>query len=199
MSERAGNLGPKQPETASAAGAGRRARTRLALELVALRGKDVIGVRHLRDGGSAWVGNVGDALARIPTRDLGGHPFLVGEVRGGAYVLHLPLRARARLHGTDGIPRLMTGPHRIELHDGDRAVLVLGGVQIRAQLVPLEAGPRALETGMTVGVWAAAIGLVYAALLLVSTTLSQPSPPRLSPVMARIHQRFLPHAAPAHP
>jgi hypothetical protein len=150
----------------------------LALELVAMRGKDVVGVRHLVDGGRAWVGPVADALARVPARDLGGHPYLVGEVRGGAFALSIPPRARARLHGADGIPRLMIGPHRIDLRRGDRAVLVLGGVQIRAQLVPYAAaGSPALKLAGTVVAWLGVIGLVYAAGMALAALLAdRPSP-----------------------
>ncbi|APR80968.1 Hypothetical protein A7982_06315 [Minicystis rosea] len=151
-----------------------------------MRGKDVVGVRHLRDGGTAWVGSVGDAIARIPSRELGGHPFLVGEVRSGTYVLHLPNRARARLHGSDGIPRLMIGPHRMELREGERAVLVLGPVQIRAQLVPFDTAPSALKTSTRIGMWVAAIGLIYAASLAVSAAFSQPPPVNVDP--ASVHQ-----------
>jgi hypothetical protein len=150
----------------------------LALELVAVRGKDVVGVRHLVDGGRAWVGPVADALARVPARDLGGHPYLVGEVRGGTYALSIPPRARARLHGADGIPRLMIGPHRIDLRRGERAVLVLGAVQIRAQLVPYAGvGNPALRLAGAVVAWVGVIGLVYAAGMALATLLAdRPSP-----------------------
>jgi hypothetical protein len=172
--------------------AARRARAALALELVAMRGKDVVGVRHLREGGTAWVGNVGDALARVPARDLGGYPFLIGEVRGGTFVLHLPARARARLHGGDGIPRLLIGPHRLELREGDRAVLVLGAVQIRAQPVAFDARPDRLRTGAAVGAWLLAIAVVYAAALAVSAALTPAAPPRLDAgTMERLHERFV--------
>ena len=163
MSEPVGSVRPKHAAIESASNSSRRPRGRLALELVAMRGKDV-------------VGGVGDAIARIPSRELGGHPFLVGEVRSGTYALHLPNRARARLHGSDGIPRLMIGPHRMELGEGDRAVLVLGPVQIRAQLVPFETAPSSLKTSTRIGMWVAAIGLIYAASLAVSAALSQPAP-----------------------
>ncbi|MFT3768521.1 MAG: hypothetical protein QM820_24000 [Minicystis sp.] len=200
MSEPVGSVSVKHAEVESTSGSGRRPRGRLALELVAMRGKDVIGVRHLRDGGTAWVGSVSDAIARVPSRDLGGHPFLVGEVRSGTYVLHLPARARARMHGLDGIPRLMVGPHRMELREGERAVLVLGPVQIRAQLVPFDTAPSGFKVSATIGVWVAAIGLVYAAALAISAALAQPSPPRVEPgAMHRIHGKYLTPAAQAKP
>jgi len=195
MLELGGRVTAKQAET-EITGSGHRPRGRLALELVAMRGKDVIGVRHLRLGATAWVGNVADAIARVPARDLGGHPLIIGEARAGVFALHVPPRARARLHGADGIPRLMVGPHRIELHEGERAVLVLGSVQIRAQVVPFEAAPGGFKVGATVGVWALAIGLVCVAVLSLAATLSQARPARLEPgAMHRIHDRFLPHAA----
>jgi hypothetical protein len=43
-----------------------------ALELVALRGRDVIGVRHLMVGGRASVGGGADAMARVSMKDFGG-------------------------------------------------------------------------------------------------------------------------------
>jgi hypothetical protein len=162
----------------------RRARGRLALELVATRGKDVVGVRHVLDGGRVWVGNVADAIARVPSREIGGHPHVVAEVKGDVFAVHLPPRARARLHGADGVPRLLVGPHRIELHDGDRAVLVFGGVQIRAQLVPFASPPSGVRAG-EIGVWVAVVALIYAAALVVSSAVTQPSHPPVEPDAAR--------------
>ena len=182
----------KQADTENARGAARRARGRLALELVATRGKDVVGVRHVLDGGRAWVGNVADAIARVPARELGGHPHIVAEVRAEVFSVHLPPRARARLHGADGVPRLLIGPYRIELHEGDRAVLVLGGVQIRAQLVPFEAPPYSVRAG-EVGAWVAVVALVYAAALVISSALTKPAPAPADPGGAdRLEQRVLP-------
>src|SRR5262249_30027726 len=151
-----------------------------ALELVAVRGKDVIGVRHVRDGGTAWIGNVADTLARIPARELrelGGEPMIVGEAKAGTFALHVPPRARARHHRADGIPRLMMGPQRIELREGERAVLVLGAVQIRAQVVPFEAAPGASSLRATLGLWLAAIAVLYAATLALSAVFAPPPPP----------------------
>jgi hypothetical protein len=77
--------------------------------------------------------------------------------------VHVPPRARARVHGADGIPKLLIGPARIELTEGERAVVVLGPVQIRAQVVPYEmAAPRyRITAGVTA--WALVLGAVYAA------------------------------------
>lgn len=167
----------------------------LALELVAMRGKDVVGVRHLVDGGRAWVGPVADALARVPARDLGGHPYLVGEVRGDCFALSIPPRARARLHGTDGIPRLMIGPHRIDLQRGERAVLVLGAVQIRAQLVPFAAvGSPALKVAGAVMAWLGVIGLVYAAGMALASLLAERTPPIEPSTLERVGAPLLPTA-----
>src|SRR4029077_12446174 len=131
--------------------------------LVAVRGKDVVGVRHLQEGGSAWVGNVADPLARIPLRDFGGLPLVVGEVRSGTYVVHVPPRARARVHRADGVPRLLVGPMRVELFDGERAVVVLGAVQIRAQVVPFEVPEPRFKLTAGAAAWIALLGVVYAA------------------------------------
>src|SRR5215468_10665320 len=111
MSEVVGSVPAKQAAADAGSGATRRPRGRLALELVAMRGKDVIGVRHLHEGGSAWVGNTAETIARVPLREYGGHAIVVGEVRSGTYAVEVPTRARARVHGADGIPRLLVGPH----------------------------------------------------------------------------------------
>src|SRR5262249_56378770 len=71
MSEPVGSVPAKQPAPDAAA---KRPRGLLALELVAMRGKDVVGVRHLHEGGSAWVGNAAETMARVPMREFGGHP-----------------------------------------------------------------------------------------------------------------------------
>lgn len=199
MSQITGGAPANEAETENTHGAGKRARGRRALELVATRGKDVVGVRHVLDGGRAWVGNVADAIARVSSRDVGGHPHIVGEVRDGTFAVCVPPRARARLHGTDGVPRLLTGPHRIELNEGDRAVVVLGGVQIRAQVVPFETPPATSRVGAW-GAWVALVALVYAGALVVSSALTHTSPERAEPgTMQRLHQRFLPPAAPKVP
>ena len=64
MSEPVGSVPVKQPTAESGGSGARRPRGRLALELVAMRGKDVVGVRHLLDGGTAWVGNAAETMAR---------------------------------------------------------------------------------------------------------------------------------------
>jgi hypothetical protein len=159
---------PKAPRGAAAS----RGRGRLALELVALRGKDVVGVRHLVDGGTAWIGGVAGAIARVPGRDLGGEPQVVGEVRSGKYSVCVPPRARARRHGWDGVPRLLTGPERIELGEGERAVVMLGQVQIRAQVVPFEGPPARIGRlgALVVGLLAIAFG--YAAVAAVASAVA---------------------------
>ena len=196
MSEPVGSVPAKQSEAEAGAQTGRRARGRMALELVAMRGKDVLGVRHLVDGGTAWVGNVSESFVRLPMREFGGQPLIVGEVRAGTYAIHVPPRARARAHGWDGVPRLMVGPHRIELREGERAVLVLGAVQIRAQVVPFELSRARSRLPLQVAVWAAAIGLVYAGALALASALGPSTPPRLEAgAVQRLHQRFLPEKA----
>jgi hypothetical protein len=192
MSELLGSASARQAEAEAGVGSARRPRGRLALELVAMRGKDVVGVRHLIDGGTAWVGNVAEAIARISMREYGGQPFLVGRVDGATYTISVPPRARGRIHGSDGIPRLVIGPHTVRLTEGERAVLVIGPVQIRAQVVPFETAAGGLR--MTVGVagWLAVLAALYVAALGLSTTLSSPLPPLDHGAMARIHARFLP-------
>src|SRR5262249_46888645 len=52
-----------------------RIETKSALELVAMRGRDVIGVRHLMEGGRALLGSGPEAIARMSTKELGGAPI----------------------------------------------------------------------------------------------------------------------------
>ncbi|MDI1429750.1 hypothetical protein [Polyangium sorediatum] len=113
-----------------------------ALELVALRGTEVLGVRHVLDGGVCWIGQAPESIARIPMTEYGGHPVVVAEVKEGQFVLHVPPHARGRTHGKDGLGRLVTGPVSFEVDEGDRAVIVLGPVQIRARLVAIEASGK---------------------------------------------------------
>jgi hypothetical protein len=194
MSERGGGAaeGTARPAEADR-GAGKRPRGRLALELMAVRGKDVVGARHVLDGGTAWIGDVSDAIARVPMGPFGGQPLLVGEVSGGVHVLHVPPRARARIHGSDGIPRLVVGPYRIELREGERAVLVLGAVQLRGRVVPYEVSEPRLRRAAQVAVWLSVIAGVYAIALALSAAFGRPpAPPRLEPgAMQRVHARFL--------
>jgi hypothetical protein len=113
-----------------------------ALELVALRGTEVLGVRHVLDGGACWIGQAPESIARIPMAEYGGRAVVVAEVREGQFTLHVPPRARGRTHGKDGLGRLVMGPVSLEVEEGDRAVIVLGPVQIRARLVAIEASGK---------------------------------------------------------
>jgi len=115
-----------------------------ALEIVAVSGAEVLGVRHVLDGGVCWVGQHPESVARIPMGDYGGRPALLAEVEDGRFYLHVPPNARGRMHGADGIGRLSMGPTSLEIGEGDRAVLLMGPVQIRARLVVVTAsgGPE---------------------------------------------------------
>jgi hypothetical protein len=191
MSEVGGSVQVKQPAAEAGGSSAKRPRGRLALELVAMRGKDVVGVRHLQEGGTAWVGNVADPLARVPLRDLGGQPLVVGEVRSGTYAVQVPPKARARVHGGDGIPRLLVGPQRVELLEGERAVVVLGPVQIRAQVVPFEV-PASRFKIHGVAVWVAVMAAVYAAAVAISAALVQPAAMRADPgAMERVLRAYM--------
>lgn len=128
---------PGRQSKVSCEKASRGATTR-ALEIVATRGRDVIGVRHLLDGGAAWVGPAQSSVANIPMNDFGGSPSLIAEVVDGQCKVHVPPRARARTHGTDGLGRLLMGPVDLDISEGDRAVVVLGAVQIRARVINIE-------------------------------------------------------------
>lgn len=145
------------------------ASTRLALELVALRGKDVIGVRQLLAEGRAHIGDAPGSIARVSAGDLDRAAPVIAEVTGARYVLHVPRRARARVHRADGLARLLTGPTDVELRAGDRAVLVLGPVQIRAQIVPIEIVSRLGTSGLR---WIGLVGALYLAALAVCAALA---------------------------
>jgi hypothetical protein len=148
---------------------------RRALELVALRGRDVLGVRHVLEGGVAWIGNVANSVARIPMGDYGGQAMIVAEVVGKEFRLTVPPRARARMHESRGLGRLATGPQAIRLGDGDRAVIVLGNVQIRAQIVPVESFSRGINLPIGAAGWIAFVGAIYVAALAVCAVLSPPA------------------------
>jgi hypothetical protein len=185
MTELLGGVPANANASASAAQEGipssRRPRGRLALELVAMRGRDVVGVRHLQDGGTAWLGNVTDSLARVSMREYGGDALILGEVRSGTYSVRVPPRARARVHGGDGVPRLVVGPYRIELRPGERAVVVLGAVQIRAQVVPFDVPLPRFKLTAGAAVWMALLGAVYVVAIALTAAAAQPKPRHAEP------------------
>lgn len=169
----------ESPGDSRGGGGKKTTRRRKALELVAMRGKDVIGVRHLLEGGCAWIGNVAETLARVPMGDFGGQPLVVGEVSDGAFTVHVAPRARARFHGADGLARILVGPQRISLREGERAVVVLGAVQIRAQIATVDGGPGKVGMpGGTIG-WVAFVAAVYVAALSLCVVLSPPEAQKL--------------------
>ena len=152
------------------------AATQQALELVALRGRDVIGVRHILDG-QAHVGTDPASIARVVKGDV------VAEVTGDRYALKVPAGARARVHQADGLARLLTGPTEVCLGERDRAVLVLGAIQIRAQIVPVEivskAGvfsPRWARAASSdvpgLARWIGLVGALYAVALVICVLLA---------------------------
>jgi hypothetical protein len=197
MSELVG-LPVKQAAAETPNGPPRRAGGRVALELVAMRGKDVVGVRHLREGGAAWIGDTPETLVRMSMREHGGQPFIVGDVRAGTHAVHVPPRARARVHPSSGVPRLLSGPQRVELQEGERAVVVLGAIQIRAAVVPFEV--QAPRFKITAGAAALALVLaaVYAAAIALTAAMVEPPPARLTPgALQRIEQRVRPPLPPA--
>ncbi len=163
MSELVRTAHASAPKSDRPGSTGKREETRQALELVAVRGRDVLGVRHLVEGGTAWIGNVSDALVRLQLDDFGGQPVLVGEVLSGEHTLYVPPRARARMHKRGDLPRLLAGPHRIALAEGERAVIVLGSVQIRAQIIRVAVSPtRAALAGAAGWIVLAAASYVMA-------------------------------------
>jgi len=155
------------------------ARQRKALELIASRGREVIGVRHLVQGGTARIGDVREALARVPMNEVGGRALVVGEVTQSEYLLHVPPRARARWHSRGAIPRLLVGPETIALAPGDRAVLVLGQLQVRARIVDIEALSTGPRWGSGIAGWIVFVAAVYLAALTVCAVVAPPQVPRL--------------------
>lgn len=168
----------------------RGAATQRALELVALRGRDVIGVRHVLDG-RAHVGSDPSAIARVPTGDV------IAEVEGERFSLLVPAGARARLHHADGLARLLTGPTQASLHEGDRAVLVLGSIQIRAQIVQVEImarsgsfaprwSSRPSADGPGLLRWVGLVGALYATALAICVVFAPRDRERLETGIARV-------------
>ena len=192
MSEQVRTAHAEAPPSDRQGSAGKGVETRQALELVAVRGRDVLGVRHLLEGGTAWVGDVTDALARIQLEEFGGRPLLVGEVLSGEHTLYVPPHARARTHKRGDLPRLLAGPHRIALCEGERAVLVLGPVQIRAQIVRVAASPTRAALRGAAG-WVALAAAAYVLALGICAALAPPPSLTLDRgVLQRLNAPYLP-------
>src|SRR6185369_4994507 len=91
--------------------------------------------------------------------------------------------------------RLLSGPHRIALREGERAVLVLGPVQIRAQVVRVALSPtRAALAGVMR--WIALAVASYLAALGICAALAPP--PSLTLPRGRLQRIHAPYLAP-HP
>lgn len=159
--------------------------TQRALELVAVRGKDVVGVRHLVDGGRATMGAGADAIVRLADTDA---PFTVATVRGDDFVLRVPAKARARVHGADGIPRLVAGPADVRLAEGERAVLYVGEHQLRARVAQIETLARGVAASAKAIRWIAIVGAVYVAALGLCATLVPSHAPQLTAGFGRAIQ-----------
>ena len=150
-----------------------------ALEVVAVRGADVLGVRHLLEGGVCWVGPAQSSIANIPMADYGG-ARMVAEVVDGQCKLHVPPRARARTHGKDGLGRLLMGPIDVDIDEGDRAVVVLGSIQIRARVVNIEtAGKVEPYRRRDALKWLVATAAIYFAILGVCAMVAPNKPQKL--------------------
>lgn len=158
--------------------------TRRALEVVAVRGKDVIGVRHLLGGGKAWIGNADESLARIAMGPFGGSAMIVAEVEGAEQVVNVPPKARARIHPREGLASITVGPQRVVLGEGDRIVVVLGGVQLRVQGVAIETFARGLGGTSAATRWLIVVGAIYVAALAICAALApgaHPKPAKTEP------------------
>lgn len=162
--------------------------TKRALELVAMRGRDVIGVRHLLEGARATIGRGPDAFARISIGEAGDDVTIAEVERDEQFVLWVPPRARVRTHLASGLGRLGTGPERLVLTEGDRSVLVLpGGIHVRAQIVPIETFGRSLGATRHPARWlAVAASLYLAALVLCATLAPSKVPPMVTAALQRV-------------
>lgn len=123
-----------------------------ALEIVVIRGRDVISVRHLLEGSDCWVGPAQSSIINVPMIDYGGRPSMIAEVLDGCCKVHVPPRARARTHDRDGLDHLLMGPVDLDINEGERAVIVLGAIQIRARVVQIETA-RKVETFQRRDAW----------------------------------------------
>ena len=160
--------------------------SKVALELVALRGRDVIGVRHLLEGARACLGTGPSAFVRTSVGVPPGEEVVIAEVEANAFVVHVPARARARCHLSGGLGRICVGPQRIVLERGDRTVVVLpGGIQVRAQQVPIETFARGKDGGRGSARWLAVAGAVYVAALVLCAVLAPPRPSLAAPALQR--------------
>ena len=154
-----------------------------------MRGRDVIGVRHLLDGTRATIGRGPDAFARISISDAA-DDITIAEVERGQFVLWVPARSRVRSHLSCGLGQLGIGPQRIVLADGDRSVLVLpGGIQIRAQIVPIETFSRSLSAARHPARWLAVAASLYVAALVLCASLAPSKVPTVTASLQRAAQQ----------
>jgi hypothetical protein len=80
------------------------------------------------------------------------------------------------------------GPSRVELQEGERAVIVVGQVQIRAQVVPFEVTARSLRFSFGTTAWALVLGALC--LAAVAMTSQQPCAPGTEPgTLQRLHDK----------
>jgi hypothetical protein len=151
-----------------------------------MRGRDVIGVRHLLEGTRATLGRGPDAFARIAIGE-DGQDVTIAEVQNKQFSLWVPPRARVRSHLASGLGQLGIGPQQIVLEEGDRSVLVLpGGIQIRAQIVPIETFSRGLAgAARHPARWLAVAASLYVAALVLCAGLSPSKVPTVTASLQR--------------
>jgi hypothetical protein len=163
---------------ASAAGGARRGR---ALELVVVRGAEVLGVRHLLAGASAWLGSA-ESIAPVSMEDFGGRPMPIGDATSSGFYVQIPPNARARLHDAGGVPRILAGAQRIEVQSGDKVVIVLGPVSVRARVVAVDGVGRAPNLADRALRWIAVLSVLYLVALglmaWLGSAAEQPAPTR---------------------
>jgi len=153
-----------------------------ALEIVATRGNDVIGVRHLLEGGVCWVGSAQSSIANVSMRDFGGRAAIIGRVTDGSCTVHVPPHARARTHGADGLGRLLMGPVDLAVCEGDRAVIVLGAIQIRARVIHIEqAGKVETDRRRDALKWLLVASAIYFTVFGICAAVIPDKPRRLEP------------------
>jgi hypothetical protein len=131
-----------------------------ALELVVVRGAEVLGVRHLLAGASAWLGSA-DSIAPVSMAGFGGRPVAIGEATTSRFYVQVPPNARARLRSADGLPRILAGAQRLQLRRGDTVVIVLGPVSVRARLVAVDGVGRTPNLADRALRWVAVLSVLY--------------------------------------
>lgn len=134
------------------------------IALVSLRWNgEPLAARVARAGEPVTLGDARGALAQLPADVLGCAAWTIADADGGPHV-RVPEGKVASIHGPAGL-RLVAGPERVALAQGDEARLVFGAFDVEIAACEREvAKPR---RRVTAGAWVhtAVVAAVHAALL----------------------------------